>query len=250
MGRRSSFTVSPSDILVILICAALIAAAFAYRALPSVYFTIALALSGAIRSLVGKPMGTPARYMGLLVFVTLGFFAVSASVHEEARNASTQARADSARAYADSLSRWQLTTVIRNEESARSVNDAAPRVKDLLAGARVGTLRRRVLVLVSDIYDFLQDRQRSEPPLKTDPGQATGFADDRIAYIDSTATVYSRKLGSRVARAIRDLQEAGQQDPALASLAEKPRNPAAIGEIAYRLRALALKLRESDGKSP
>lgn len=242
MNRRRPVAITPSEIVTILVCAGVITAAFFYRSLSFVHFVIALALAGVLRSLVASPIRGFAKFMTVLVFITLGVFAVSASVREDAAKTSSRARADSARAYSDSLMRWQLTTIIWNQAGQKTAGQSASRVKGLADHAEGGTLRRRVLTLSMEIYYFLLARQTGEPPASADPDQAVHRAPDQIAYMDQTADIFSRKFGDRVRRAIRDLQELGQKDPSLERLVEKPVNPAACCEIADRLTALGQKV--------
>jgi hypothetical protein len=243
VSRRRPFSISPSEILTTLICAAFVVAAFFLRSLPFVYFVVALVVAGVLRSLVTAPIRAFARLMVILVFVALGFLALSAYTREGAVRVSSRARADSARAYEDSLTRWQLTTIIWNQANTKSVGEAGARVKNIAEDAEGGSLRRRVLLLASDLYGFLKVRQENEPQAKADPDRAVAHAHDQIAYMDSTVSIYHRKYADRVHRAIRELNEAGQDDPALKRVAERPRNPAAVKEIADRLTALGLKAR-------
>jgi hypothetical protein len=238
VNRRRPQSISPAEILTTLLCVAAIIAAFVFRSSSFTYFVAALTAAGILRSLVPSPIRGFASLMLISVFVILGYFAVSASVRQDAKNASSRARAESTRAYADSLTRWQLTTIIWNQASAKSVGEAASRTKDLSERAEGGSLRRRVLALSSDIYSFLRSRQEGEPPAKADPDQAVRHAQDQIAYMDSTVTIFSRRFGDRVRRAIRDLSEAGRKDPDLERLADRPRNLAAVADVADRLATL------------
>ena len=242
MNRRRPFSITPSEIVTILVCAGVITAAFFFRSLSFFHFVIALAVAGVLRSLVTSAIRGFAKFMTVLVFITLGVFAVSASVREDAAKTSNRDRADHARAYSDSLMRWQLTTIIWNQAGQKSAGQSASRVKDLADRAEGGTLRRRVLTLSMEIYYFLLARQSSEPSASADPGQAVQRARGQIAYMDQTGDMFSRKFGDRVRRAIRDLQELGQEDPKLERLVEGPMSPAAACEIADRLMALGQKV--------
>lgn len=238
MSRRRPYSISPAEILTTLFCVVVIIAAFIFRASSFTYFVVALAAVGILRSLVPSPIRGFARLLLIVVFLILGYFALTASARQAAVNASSRARAESTRAYADSLTRWQLTTIIWNQASVKSVGEAASRTKDLAERAEGGSLRRRVLSLSSDIYSFLRSRQEGEPQAKSDPDQAVRHAQDQIAYMDSTVTIFSRRFGDRVRRAIQDLREAGRQDPGLERLADRPRNLAAVVDVADRLAAL------------
>lgn len=242
MNRRRPTSVTPTEIVTILVCAGVITAAFFFRSLPFLHFVVALAVAGVLRSLVASPIRGFAEFMTILVFVTLGVFAVSASVREDAAKASSKARADNARAHSDSLMRCQFTTIIWNQANQKSAGQSASRVKKLADDAEGGTLRRRVLTLSMEIYNFLLARQTGEPPASADPDEAVQRARDQIAYMDQTGDIFSRKFGDRVRRAIRDLQELAQEDPDLERLIEKPVSPAAACEIADRLTVLGQKV--------
>ena len=242
MNRRRPASLTPSEIVAILVCAGVIAAAFFFRSHSFLHFVVALAVAGVLRSLVTSPIRGFAKFMTILVFVTLGAFALIASDRENAAKTSNRARADHARAYSDSLMRWQLTTVIWNQASQKSAGQSLSRVKDLADRAEGGSLRRRVFTLSMEIYSFLLARQAGEPSASADPDQAVHRARDQIAYMDQTGEIFSRKFGDRVRRAIQDLQELGQEDSKLKRLIEGPMSPAAGCEIADRLVALGQKV--------
>ena len=242
MSRRRPVSITPSEIVVILACAGVITAAFFFRSLSFLHFVVALALAGVLRSLVSSSIRGFAKFMTILVFVTLGVLAVSASDRENAARTSSRSRADRARTYSDSLMRWQFTTIIWNQASQKSAGQSASRVKDLADRAEGGTLRRRVLTLSMEIYYFLLARQAGEPSSSADPDQAVRRVRDQIAYMDETGDIFSRKFGDRVRRAIRDLQELGQEDPKLEHLIDGPASPAAGCEIADRLTALGQRV--------
>jgi len=219
------------------------------------------AISGVLAIVVTfhTPRSTVGKIAWLLIFAGLGITAIVASIaqqnlvvkkEEEQRKSQDQMTKDFA------YMQGQMTALVRFTSKPAPPNEEARRLalvlerleSEIRSGRRSEqadpklNLKKRGLILSSEILRYLGDREKAAPPL---PRRETWQEDtDKIIrYFQETMSIYSQKFAGRVLAIHNEFAELGLRTEELDRFYEHPTNPLGVKAVGEQIGALSERIK-------